>query len=140
MNPFETCPCTGNSLAKLLHAAILIILAKEEQHGYSLIEKLSGLQIQRGERPDPAGVYRVLHSLEREGFMSSKTDSSNPGPNRKVCSITSDGLQCLETWIETLRDYRDSLNELIAMGVDAVGGSEPPKESLKSDHDGGSHQ
>lgn len=140
MIQFETCPCSGNSLAKLLHAAILIILAKEEQHGYSLIEKLSGLQIQRGERPDPAGVYRVLHSLEREGFITSETDASNPGPNRRVCAITPDGLHCLQTWIETLCEYRDSLTELITLGVDVLEGVDAVKEPLKSDQTSGPYQ
>ncbi len=117
MARFERCPCSGSTLGKLLHAAVLTVLAEGPIHGYLLLERLARLHILRGERPDPAGVYRILRSLEKSGFVSGEWDLSRPGPARRVYRVTDEGRDCLETWLGTLRAYRDAMDELIAMAA-----------------------
>lgn len=113
MLSLDDCPCSGNNLGKMLHPAILTVLARGPLHGYRLLESLAKFQILRGERPDPTGVYRILRSLEELGFVSGEWDLERPGPARRVYRITDEGRLCLETWLDTLRDYRQSLDELI---------------------------
>lgn len=128
MTRLEACPCTGSTLGKLLHAAILTELSEGPLHGYRLLEKLAELRILRGERPDPAGVYRVLRSLEKSGYVSGEWDLSGSGPARRVYRITDDGKVCLETWLGTLREYREAVDELIivaAAALNAPGGGRP---------------
>ncbi len=120
MLSFDDCPCTGGNLAKLLHPAILVMLAEGPHHGYRLIDRLASLRILRGERPDPAGVYRVLRSLEQSGFVTGEWNLERPGPARRVYAITAEGRLCLETWLQTLQAYRDGVDELMAMGAGAL--------------------
>ncbi len=121
MTRFEDCPCSGSTLGKLLHAAILTELgAAGRIHGYRLLEKLAELRILRGARPDPAGVYRVLRSLEKSGYVSSEWDLSGSGPARRVYVITDEGRACLETWLGTLREYREAVDDLITRAAAAL--------------------
>ena len=121
MRSLDNCPCSGNNLGKMLHPAILTVLAGGPLHGYRLLQSLAELRILRGERPDPAGVYRILRSLEELGFASGEWDLERPGPARRVYRITDEGTLCLETWLDTLRDYRQSLDELIAAVAASLG-------------------
>ena len=129
MTQFERCPCSGNTLGKLLHAAILTVLAEGPLHGYRLLERLAGLRILRGERPDPAGVYRVLRSLEKSGFVSGEWDLTRPGPARRVYRVTAEGRGCLETWLGTLQMYRDAVDELITMAAATLAASDGGRAS-----------
>jgi len=131
---FEQCPCSGNTLGKLLHAAILTVLADGSLHGYRLMERLANLQVLRGERPDPAGVYRILRSLEASGFVSGEWDLSRPGPARRIYRVTPEGRRCLETWLQTLMTYRDSIDELVGMAAATL--ATPPEDGTNTGIDG----
>ncbi len=131
---FEQCPCSGNTLGKLLHAAILTVLADGSLHGYRLMERLANLQVLRGERPDPASVYRILRSLEASGFVSGEWDLSRPGPARRIYRVTPEGRRCLETWLQTLMTYRDSIDELVGMAAATL--APPPEDGTNTGIDG----
>ena len=111
---FAKCPCTGSTLAKLVHPAVLTILASGPLHGYRIVERMARMPVTGGNRPNPTGVYRVLQALEEEGYVTSKWDLSNRGPARKSYRLTSAGRQCLTQWIETLDDYRRAIGKLLS--------------------------
>jgi DNA-binding PadR family transcriptional regulator len=108
------CPCTGGTLGKLVHPAVLTILAGGPLHGYRIVEHMAGMPVTVGKRPNPTGVYRVLQALEQEGHVTSRWDMSNRGPARKSYRLTSAGRQCLTQWIETLDDYRRAIGKLLS--------------------------
>ena len=111
---FRRCPCSGGTLAKLVHPAVLTILASGPLHGYRIVEHLARMPVSGGIRPNPTGVYRVLRDLERDGYVTSTWDLSDRGPARKSYRLTSAGRQCLRQWIETLDYYRRAIGKLLS--------------------------
>ncbi|HNQ89347.1 MAG TPA: helix-turn-helix transcriptional regulator [Verrucomicrobiota bacterium] len=109
----EQCPCSGRNLDRLLHAAILTLLAGESLHGYELIHRLAGLRMFRGRKPDPAGVYRLLRQMEVAGLIRGTVERSTAGPARRSHGLTAQGRRCLERWQVTLRGLREAINELL---------------------------
>ncbi len=113
MQDFSKCPCSGSTLGRMLHATILAALARGPLHGYAVGEYLSGLKMFREQRPDPAGVYRILRSLEKSGFISGKWDLAGSGPRRRIYYVTPEGVGCLARWQKTLMAYRAGIDEII---------------------------
>jgi poly-beta-hydroxybutyrate-responsive repressor len=83
-----------------LPAFVLLVLAEAPRHGgavhSSLLERLNGLKV------DTAAVYRTLQALETDGEVSSSWDTSNPGPARKIYSLTALGRERLAVWKEDI--------------------------------------
>jgi len=116
------CPCTGKNLARLVHPAILAVLAHESLHGYLILERLADAAMFRDQPPDPAGVYRILKTMEQEGLVTCAWDLQSSGPARRQYTITDRGLTCLRTWLETLMNYRNSVDRLVATVQKALEG------------------
>jgi DNA-binding PadR family transcriptional regulator len=111
---FENCPCTGQSLSRLVHPAILGALAKGEAHGYEVTQRLGKLPAFASQPADAAGVYRALGAMERDGYVDAHWETPRSGPARKVFAITPLGRACLGQWRRTLRVYRSDLDQLLA--------------------------
>ena len=102
--------------------AILLLLAEEPRHGYSLAKGVHALQVGRVDRP---GVYRALAQLEADGFICSSPETSLAGQGRRVYSLTGHGEQALRHWMGVIKQERDGLDRVlrryVATGtVDAV--------------------
>jgi DNA-binding PadR family transcriptional regulator len=110
---FEDCPCSGRSLARLVHAAVLGALAKGEGHGYEVAQRLAALPAFASQPADFAAIYRALGALERDGYAQSRWEEPRSGPARKVFRLTSAGRACLGQWRRTLRSYRRELDDLL---------------------------
>lgn len=106
------CPCQGGTLVRFLQPIILAALTEEPCHGYVLLQKIAQTRLWQEEQPDPAGVYRTLRDMERRGLISSRLDPSS-GTDRKVFALTEEGEACRQSWLETLRQYREGLDEII---------------------------
>lgn len=111
----KDCACTGRSLPRLLRPGIMAFLARGEAHGYQIAQHLSGMRVFRGREPDHPGVYRALKEMAAEGLVAFSWETGDSGPARRVFALTQAGKGCLETWVATLRDYRDAVNELLAL-------------------------
>ncbi len=109
------CPCTGRSLPRLLRPGIMAFLACREAHGYQIAQHLTGMRMFAGREPDPPGVYRALREMDDEGLVTSAWHTGPTGPARRVFALSDAGRRCLDTWLATLREYRDSVDELLAM-------------------------
>ena len=104
------CPCRGDTLDKLIQPAILTLLAKEPMHGYALADQM---ELLRGERPDLAGVYRFLASMQKRSLVVSEWESVECGPNRKIYRITDAGRECLECWVAALEQHARDVRTLL---------------------------
>ena len=112
---FSECPCTGKTLAKMVQPAVLAVLAQQPLHGYLIVRRLSEMTMFAGECPDPAGVYRVLRSMDQRGLVTSSWDLAEAGPAKRRFKLTPSGRACLERWARTLEQYARSIEDLLAI-------------------------
>ncbi|MEA4854934.1 MAG: PadR family transcriptional regulator [Solidesulfovibrio sp.] len=115
------CPCTGKNLARLVHPAILAVLARESLHGYLILERLAAEPMFRDQPPDPAGVYRLLKTMEQEGMVTCSWDLQSSGPARRQYAITERGMACLAKWFDTITAYQKSIAILLGTIREALG-------------------
>ena len=64
--------------------------------------------------PDPAGVYRVLRSMDQRGLVASSWDLGKAGPAKRRFTLTACGRACLKQWAQTLEEYVRSIDDLLA--------------------------
>jgi PadR family transcriptional regulator PadR len=107
------CSCRGNNLDKLVQPNILIILAKQDMHGYMIIQELEKMNTFDDEKVDNTGVYRALKTLEDRDMVKFEWVMDESGPAKKNYSITDKGLECLENWISTLETYQKKIDKII---------------------------
>lgn len=108
------CPCSGKTLARLIQPAVMAVLADEPLHGYVIVQRLAAMSMFRDHGPDITGVYRLLKSMEKKGFVTSTWERAAGGPAKRRYALTPDGRTCLARWIVTLRVYRDAVDALLA--------------------------
>ena len=111
----KDCACTGKSLPRLLRPGVMAFLAQGDAYGYQIAQHLAAMRMFSGREPDSAGIYRALKEMADEGLVTSSWQPGDVGPAKRVFALTEAGEDCLETWLATLRDYRDSINELLAL-------------------------
>jgi len=107
------CPCTGETLEKLIQPAILAVLAEGPLHGYGLAERIAAFPAFAGDRPDVSGIYRFLKAMHRKGLVQSAWDLSESGPAKKTYQITATGQQCLRLWMRTLQHHHQVITALL---------------------------
>ncbi len=110
------CSCRGYNLDKLIQPNILIILAKQSMHGYSIIQELENKNLFIDEKVDNTGVYRALKTLEDREMIRFEWVMDTSGPAKKNYMITEKGLECLKNWIRTLEDYKKTIETIIEDG------------------------
>jgi poly-beta-hydroxybutyrate-responsive repressor len=91
--------------------ALLLLLAGGPTHGYELLERLPDLL--GDERVDVGNVYRALRSLEEEGLVTSEWRADLPGPAKRTYTLTDEGRELLEAWVESLAALRDGLQGFV---------------------------
>lgn len=121
MPDLEKCPCSGTTLSKLIQPGILTVLTEGPVHGYRIVERLSHLRIVGGSGPDTTGVYRALRAMEERDLVVSSWDLSESGPAKHLYELTDLGRVCLGRWVSTLRDYQESVGQLLAAVTAASG-------------------
>jgi len=121
MIDFDTCPCSGKTLGKLVKPAVLMLLARHDMHGYEVLHELTTLPLFEGMRPDNTGVYRALRSMAETGLVTSTWMFSDAGPARRVYHLTPEGSACLDRWLESLARYREAVDQLLALGCGTGG-------------------
>jgi PadR family transcriptional regulator, regulatory protein PadR len=94
---------------------LLSILARGENYGYALIQKVretSGGQICWTD----GMLYPVLHRMERQGQITSRWKTSETGRKRKYYSIRSKGRAALDQAQKQWRVVTETLNLLGGLG------------------------
>ncbi len=93
-----------------LKPCLLLLLAEGPSHGYELLEQVRRLGIQGAE---PGGLYRYLRSMEKDELVSSWWEPSQAGPARRTYILTDAGRQALRASVDSLRDVRRLLVDLV---------------------------
>lgn len=74
---------------------LLLLTAERPSHGYDYLEQLDSLGMAG---VDPGGLYRTLRSMEQEGLLSSRWETSDAGPARRTYELSEDGFDWLHAW------------------------------------------
>lgn len=69
---------------------ILLWLTDKPDYGYNLARMAAEVGFRRATE-DPSVLYKVLHSLEKRGFLASTWSTTKDGPRRRVYELTSSG-------------------------------------------------
>lgn len=104
-------PCKGMFLDKLLQPAILVTLAKAPCHGFRLLQILKEDSLIDGDL-DPAGLYRTLKRMEKEGYLSSTPDNTSAKP-RRLFALTELGRYSLKNWEHSLKRYQAHIQQIL---------------------------
>lgn len=99
-------------MEKLTQPAILLLLHRNEAHGYDLIQKLSQSRFIDSD-PDTATVYRTLRRMEQDGLVVSRWKHGEFGPARREYNLTPEGLKLLEDWIGRLEERKRQIDSFI---------------------------
>jgi len=95
-----------------LQPCLLLMLARGEAHGYSLLEGIEEFGFNR-DRFDPSLIYRALRDMEEAGWVSSRWGEESQGPKRRIYQILPEGEAHLSEWITDLRRTRDEIDALL---------------------------
>ncbi|WP_435299121.1 PadR family transcriptional regulator [Timonella sp. A28] len=93
-------------LKGVLPMLILAELAKQETHGYDLVQRLNKQGL---EGLGQGTVYPLLTRLERDGCVTHQLVASSSGPARKTYAITQEG----EREIARAKDAWNALNAIV---------------------------
>jgi DNA-binding PadR family transcriptional regulator len=86
----------GGRRGRWLEPFLLLLVAEDEAHGYSLIRQLNELGVAPGE-VDVGMVYRTLRELEAEGLVDSSW-AAEAGAPRRDYRLTPGGRLALAEW------------------------------------------
>jgi PadR family transcriptional regulator PadR len=99
---FGPCSCSLGKISRLVEPAILFLLCRQGgAYGYELLQQLPDVALTDSEI-DIGAVYRVLHTLEQVGCVTSHWEPGPGGPDRRVYQITPLGRQHLQDWATVL--------------------------------------
>ncbi len=125
----DGCPCCGETLDKLVRPAVLTALAAGPLHGYLIAKRIERLRISRGCCPDTTGIYRALHSMQEDDFVSARWDTKGAGPARRLYRLTPRGRQCLKRWAGTLVEYEAAIRQLLVAARKAARRARPARKA-----------
>ena len=132
MTNLNECPCSGKTLARLIQPAVMTVLANEPLHGYVIVQRLAAMTMFRDHGPDITGVYRLLKSMEKKGFVTSTWELAASGPAKRRYALTPGGKTCMARWIATLRLYRDAVDDLLGIAASRTVARRPSTPRLSS--------
>ncbi len=107
------CARMGFKSGNILIASLLNLLLEEPSYGYSLVEKLQSLGIDQSSVPYGV-IYRLLRDMESENLIESEWEIEDSGPSRRVYSITKEGKEYLERWLNNAKGNLKILENLIS--------------------------
>ena len=90
--------------------AILLLLSEQPGYGYGLVPRLGEFRFGHVDRP---AVYRALAQLEHDGLVEVSQRDHQPGPARRVYSVTPLGERVLRVWMGVIREEHAHLGEVI---------------------------
>lgn len=99
---------------RFMEVCLLVLLSSEstECHGYSLAEKLKNFGFTE-EELNISTLYRTLRHIEQNEWVRSHWESGGQGPQRRVYSITAQGRNALDEWVQVLRRRRERIGLLL---------------------------
>lgn len=98
-------------MQRFMETSLLVLLIEQESHGYSLAEQLANFGFKD---INVSTLYRVMRKMEERGWVISSWEEGAKGPQRRVYSITNDGIASLDEWIEVFKERRGNIDLLIS--------------------------
>lgn len=92
-----------------MRIALLILLSKKSYHGYEMMKEVRD-RTEGFWRPTAGGVYPILQSLEKAGYI--KGEWSLQKRRRKIYRITEEGMLILDRALFKQGQIADSMNAL----------------------------
>ena len=108
---------------------VLVVLQEENSYGYQIMERISDFGF---EQINSGTVYRALRQLERKGLCTSRWETSEEGPGRRVYSVTNPGVAYLDAWGEKAREYHQLMDTFFR----AYTVGRAPRAQEEAGHDG----
>ena len=91
---------------------LLLLLQKGEAHGYELSNELPKYALTDAE-VEVAALYRTLRTLEQNGNVTSRWDTSKNGPAKRLYRLTDEGREHLREWVAVLSHMSDSMSRFL---------------------------
>jgi PadR family transcriptional regulator PadR len=107
------CTCAMGHLYRFVEPVLLLVL-KEKGHsyGYDLLGNVAKYAFTDGEI-EKAVLYRTLRQLEGNGYIKSDWDTSEPGPARRIYTLTRKGEEHLQEWAQVLAKVASSMTRFV---------------------------
>jgi PadR family transcriptional regulator PadR len=99
---------------RFIEPRLLYLIKKNPSYGYQLTGDIGNLPFP-GPVPDSAAVYRMLRDLEKKGLVRSEWKHGEAGPSKRVYSITPQGEDRLDVWVQALGARVKMLNHFISL-------------------------
>ena len=93
---------------------VLLLMLKEKgsSYGYDLLGNLREYAFTDGEI-EKAVLYRTLRRLEQNSYITSDWDTEEPGPARRVYTLTRDGDRHLKEWAQVLEKVAGAMDRFV---------------------------
>jgi len=92
---------------------LLVLLAGESTHGYSLLGKVNALGVSPDE-VDVGQLYRTLRELELAGLVVSRWEMPEAGAARRDYEITDAGRAVLHDWAFVMQERARLVGEFLS--------------------------
>jgi PadR family transcriptional regulator len=103
--------CCHYSGGGLIQLVVLRILFEKPSHGYQIMEQLEQITSKQYS-PEPGALYTILRRLEERGLVTSEWEKKEAGADRRVYTLTEDGIQVLKEGLETSKERSQLMNNL----------------------------
>ena len=107
------CTCAMGHLYRFVEPVLLLILRERRQScGYDLKTSVAQYAFTDAEI-EKAVLYRTLRRLEKNGYVTSDWDVKEPGPARRVYTLTKNGQAHLREWGQVLTKVAGSMTRFV---------------------------
>lgn len=108
-----------NSITGSTSMLLLKLLLERDMYGYQMIEELSR-RSQNVFELKAGTLYPILHELEKNGMVSSYSETSDSARTRKYYSITKEGNKFLKEKQDEWNAYSTAVNLVLGGGQHAT--------------------
>ncbi len=106
--------CGMGPMYRFVEPVVLYALKlKGESHGYDLAGVVQACALTEAEI-ERASLYRTLKQLEASGHVTSRWETDESGPARRLYRLTESGERYLQDWVELLDRLSQSMARFVA--------------------------
>ena len=88
----------GGKPERYILPSLLLGLLQRPSYGYELIQQLPEFGFVADPAP-PGMIYRHLRQLEEDGLVTSRWETGDSGPAKRVYALTAEGHEALALWV-----------------------------------------
>ena len=103
------CRYSGQGLIQLL---IQRILYEKPSHGYQIMAEVEK-KTSKKYNPEPGAIYTILRRMEIRGIVTSKWEKKETGADRRIYTLTEEGVKVLKEGLEMVKKRRELIENLV---------------------------